>query len=128
MRLVNWNSVLPANAHATVLFSALALPPHRDTIDANLVAIQLPNDLFVDVEWVRKIGKYIVTLYRDDIENVIAERRCNSAFTVIDDVCELIRAAGSTSIVSVPISESYDSVDVCLSCRGWQLKRESASA
>ncbi len=82
MTLVDWSQIIAPDLGAKVLFSALALPPHKDKVDANLVAIELPGGLFIDVEFTRVNGQYTVTLYRDDIDNPMRKYRCVTSLMV----------------------------------------------
>ena len=102
MTLVDWNIIIPADLGAKVLFSALAHPPHNDVIDANLVGIEMPGGMFIDVEFIRSKKQYVVTLFRDDIDNPLEVADCTDVNAVILVVKEL---AESTRIRTVGASK-----------------------
>ena len=112
MNYVDWTNIFPICWQAQIVFSSLARPPYRNVADANVVAIELPGGLFIDVEWVRKLNRFVVTLYRDDFDEPIKVAEAENIYDVIGSVLQFGRMAYAlfNDRVSIESATSEDGI------------------
>ena len=85
MNLVNWTEILPPSA--SVSYSSLAIPDvERDALNRDIAEIKLPSGIVIDVEWCEDDKNYVVTLFRDDYEDMIVQSPCDSVSDVVETV------------------------------------------
>lgn len=83
--LVDWESVAPK---ATVVFSSLAIPDcPRCSLNADVAELRLASGLTIDIEKPSEHRPYIVTLYRNDIEEFMLQ----CGITTSEDVVTLVK-------------------------------------
>jgi hypothetical protein len=87
MTLVNWSTLLPPQA--TVTFSALRIPDHRDSLDDDIAEIVV-DGWYIDVEWNDSKKQYYVTMFRNEIRSFRARIACATPHDVIEAVQALI--------------------------------------
>jgi hypothetical protein len=88
VKLIDWSKEIAPDLGAKVLFSVLALTPHKEKIDGDIAAIELPGSVFIDVEFVASKDVYLVRLFKDDPDSPIGAYLCYDAASVISAVKE----------------------------------------
>ncbi len=104
---VDWNAVLPAQCHATVLFSILDDPVTPRPFDVSLSAIKLPGEWYIDVEWKAVQGELVVTLFLGAMQNWrrrIALKSTREAVVMVHSYA--LQASRTLEIESISTSEA----------------------